>query len=84
MREPARLWFAVEKLKSIHKPKGRWVGTMTPRRQVNDDAREGQIEKENHDPVVAFSRPPPLPPFIGPLVALSLLQSWSKRDGNDD
>nr|GMC98071.1 uncharacterized protein LOC105158209 [Ipomoea batatas] len=57
---------------------------MMRRRQVNDDAREGQIEKENHDPVVAFSRPPPLPPFIGPLVALSLLQSWSKRDGNDD
>lgn len=60
------------------------VGTMMPRRQVNDDAWGGRVEKENHDPVVAFSRPPPLSPFIGPLVALSLLQSWSKRDGNDD
>ncbi|CAH9069032.1 unnamed protein product [Cuscuta europaea] len=86
MREAARLWFSVEKLKPTHQFKGRWVGTITPRKQGNDDgeAGEGQIGKGNHDPIIAFSRPPPIPPFMGPLVALSLLPSWFKRDGNED
>ncbi|VFQ68029.1 unnamed protein product [Cuscuta campestris] len=86
MREAARLLFAVEKLRPTHQLKGRWVGTMMPRRQESDDrggggeGGRGQIGKENHDPVAAFSSPPPIPPFMGPLVVLSLLQP---RDGND-
>ncbi|KAM3263281.1 hypothetical protein P3L10_000275 [Capsicum annuum] len=62
----------------------RIVGTMTPKKQANDDAGEAQIKVENAEPLVAFSRPPPIPPFLGPLVALSLLESWSKRDNKDD
>ncbi|XP_044970411.1 uncharacterized protein LOC123430623 isoform X2 [Hordeum vulgare subsp. vulgare] len=32
---------------------------------------------ENVEPLVAFSRPPPLPPVLGPLIALSLFQTSS-------
>lgn len=60
------------------------VGIMTPKKQANDDAGEAQIKAEKIEPLVAFSRPPPVPPFLGPLVALSLLESWSSRDSNDD
>lgn len=57
---------------------------MIPRKQTNENAAEAHIEKEKAEPVVAFSRPPPLPPVLGPLVALSVLESWNKRDNNDD
>lgn len=60
------------------------VGTMIPKKQANDDAGEAQMKAENIEPLVAFSRPPPIPPFLGPLVALSLLESWSRRDSKDD
>ncbi|KAK6129978.1 hypothetical protein DH2020_036260 [Rehmannia glutinosa] len=74
----------VSKLKPICSSKGRWVGTMTPRKQTNDNnAGEAHME-EKAEPIVAFSRPPPLSPFLGPLVALSMLESWNKRDNNDD
>jgi hypothetical protein len=36
------------------------------------------------DPIVAFSKPPPLPPVFGPLIALSLFEMWSSHDGDDD
>ena len=60
---------------------------MVPRKQANDDAAaEGSMLKAeaNPDPTVAFRRPPPLPPVLGALVALSLLDSWLKRDSSDD
>lgn len=60
------------------------VGTMTPRKLTNDNAGEAHIKKDEAEPIVAFSRPPPLPPILGPLVALSILESWSKWDNNDD
>ncbi|GAA0186735.1 hypothetical protein LIER_34023 [Lithospermum erythrorhizon] len=63
----------------------RWVGTMIPRKQANDDTSEFHFGKEETEPVVAFSRPPPIPPYLGlgPLVVLSLFDAWSKRDKND-
>ncbi|KAL2517168.1 Uncharacterized protein Adt_13415 [Abeliophyllum distichum] len=72
------------KFSPIFSSEGRWVGIMTPKKQVNDDAGEANIQKEKAEPVAAFSRPPPLPPFLGPLVALSMLESWTKHDNNDD
>lgn len=59
---------------------------MTPKKQANDDAGEGHMveTKANPDPTVAFGRPPPLPPVLGPLVAFSLLEPWLQRDGDDD
>ncbi|XP_059276255.1 uncharacterized protein LOC132030577 [Lycium ferocissimum] len=76
---------AITKFRTMFPYGGRMVGTMTPKKLANDDAGEARINaEENIGPLVAFSRPPPIPPFLGPLVALSLLQSWSKRDSNDD
>lgn len=57
---------------------------MTPRKQTNEDARVAHIQKVKTEPIAAFSKPPPIPPALGPLVVLSLLELWNKRDNNDD
>ncbi|XP_057449999.1 uncharacterized protein LOC130741197 [Lotus japonicus] len=41
-------------------------------------------KQDNNDPIVSFSRPPPLPPVIGPLLALSLLETWWNSGSDDD
>ncbi|GFP91861.1 hypothetical protein PHJA_001330100 [Phtheirospermum japonicum] len=74
----------VSKLRPIYSSKGRWVGTMTPRKQITYNMNDGHMEKANAEPIAAFSRPPPLSPFLGPLVALSMLESWYKQDNNDN
>lgn len=61
------------------------MATTTPKKKINEDSPErGLITKEEAEPTVAFGKPPPLPPVFGPLVALSLLETWSSRDGDDD
>lgn len=35
---------------------------------------------ENVEPLVAFSRPPPMPPVLGSLIALSLFQTSSSDE----
>ncbi|CBI34376.3 hypothetical protein AAG906_034028 [Vitis piasezkii] len=87
MRGTAALLPAKNKLKQIYPPKGTWgsASTSTLKREGNNDFREqGTITNEKIDPIVAFSKPPPLPPVLGPLVALSLLEAWWSRDSNDD
>ncbi|CAN4077677.1 unnamed protein product [Withania somnifera] len=74
----------ITKFRTMFPSGSRIVGTMIPKKQANDDAGEAQMKAENVQPLVAFSRPPPIPPFLGPLVALSLLESWLKRDSKDD
>ncbi|KAL8503425.1 hypothetical protein ACS0TY_022245 [Phlomoides rotata] len=74
----------VTKLGPVSSSKGRYVGTMIPRKQTNEDAGEARIQKERAEPIVAFSKPPPFPPVLGPLVALSILELWNKRENNDD
>ncbi|KAM1025022.1 hypothetical protein ACFX14_038120 [Malus domestica] len=79
---PAKIIF-----KQLYPMKGSW-GTLvssTPKKLGNNDNGEGGIvTKEKTEPMVAFSRPPPLPPVFGPLLLLSLLETWSSRDSNDD
>ncbi|CAA2986568.1 Hypothetical predicted protein [Olea europaea subsp. europaea] len=84
MRRVATSLPLASKFRPIFSSEARLVGTMTPKKQVNDDAGEAHIEKDKAEPIAAFSRPPPLPPFLGPLVALSMLESWTKHDSNDD
>ncbi|XP_057994485.1 uncharacterized protein LOC110656114, partial [Hevea brasiliensis] len=61
------------------------VATSTPKKQKNNDSGEGRrVLNEKTDPIAAFSRPPSLPPVLGPLVALSLFEMWSSHDGDDD
>ncbi|CAA7037448.1 unnamed protein product [Microthlaspi erraticum] len=75
-----------EKLKPIFQvsgSKGKLVRTIVPKKRVNEINSEGETLKkieETAEPMVAFSRPPPFSPFVGPLVMYSLLQSWSSRD----
>ncbi|KAL2348020.1 hypothetical protein Fmac_002020 [Flemingia macrophylla] len=62
------------------------LATATPKKQENNnEAGETKVTKEMIDPIVilAFSRPPPLPPVIGPLVALSLFDTWWNRDTDE-
>ncbi|XP_024031639.1 uncharacterized protein LOC112094579 [Morus notabilis] len=87
MKGIAALSPAMIKLKQIYPMKESLgiVATTTSKKQGMDvSLEEGTATKEKADPIVAFSRPPPLPPFLGPLIALSLLESWSSHDGNDD
>ncbi|KAK6274697.1 hypothetical protein POUND7_004406, partial [Theobroma cacao] len=60
------------------------VAASTPRKSENNDSEKGEIvSNDQTKPIVAFSKPPPQPPLLGPLVALSLLETWSRRDGDD-
>ncbi|MED6203583.1 hypothetical protein PIB30_000666 [Stylosanthes scabra] len=62
------------------------LGSLTPKKQdKNESCGEMSLaaNKDMVDPIAAFSRPPPLPPVIGPLLLLSLLDSWWNRDGDD-
>ncbi|KMT12045.1 hypothetical protein BVRB_5g100040 [Beta vulgaris subsp. vulgaris] len=67
-----------------------WGGiapTLEPKKNGNEEsckARRTVSDEKGADPIVAFSRPPPLPPILGPLVALSFLDTLSKQDNNDD
>ncbi|KAJ1416131.1 hypothetical protein SESBI_17653 [Sesbania bispinosa] len=62
------------------------LATSTPKKQENNESGEMGLatNKEMIDPIVTFSRPPPLPPVLGPLVALSLLEAWWNRPTDDD
>ncbi|KAL6008379.1 hypothetical protein ACLOJK_033888 [Asimina triloba] len=57
--------------------------TSTPKRGGENVAKEESIKDEEGEPIVAFNKPP-LPPVVGPLVAFSLLQMGSRREGHDD
>ncbi|GLT67886.1 hypothetical protein SLA2020_401620 [Shorea laevis] len=75
------------KYKQINHMAGSWgtVSIITKKKLQNNDSKEGEaVSKEKTDPIVAFSRPPTLPPFLGPLVALSRLETWSDRDIDDN
>ncbi|KAL4565494.1 hypothetical protein LXL04_029592 [Taraxacum kok-saghyz] len=60
-----------------------WVATVTPKK-VKDDGfeKKEEMKKEEIDPIVTFSKPPPVPPVLGPLVFFSLWETWSTRDDN--
>ncbi|KAE9612885.1 hypothetical protein Lalb_Chr05g0211711 [Lupinus albus] len=73
------------KLLYPEKPSPGILAISTPKKQENNEFSEmGLATKEIIDPVVAFSKPPPLPPVLGPLVALSLLETWWKGSADDD
>ncbi|CAK9156588.1 unnamed protein product [Ilex paraguariensis] len=75
------------KCKPIFSVEGAWgtMATTMSKKQANTNAgEEGQIAKDKADPIVALSRPPPVPPVLGPLVALTLLETWSSWDSSDD
>ncbi|KAE8647849.1 hypothetical protein Csa_000256 [Cucumis sativus] len=81
MRGAAAFLTVKNKSKLIHPPKGSWVQRQGMK---NDSEGESVVTKEKADPIAAFSRPPPLPPLLGPLAVFSLLETYLSPDGNDD
>ncbi|KAG5539624.1 hypothetical protein RHGRI_019982 [Rhododendron griersonianum] len=86
MRGTASFLSARNIFKQICPAKGAWgtVATSTPKKQTSNDigAAEGKrITNDRVDPIVAFSKPPPLLPVLGPFVALSVVESWYSDDG---
>lgn len=75
---------AKNRLKPVYQVNGS-QGILAPKKQEKDESGEmGLATKEMNDPIVAHSRPPPLPPVIGSLVALSLLDTWWNRSTDED
>ncbi|KAL8106919.1 hypothetical protein AgCh_023639 [Apium graveolens] len=82
MRGAAALSFFKDKIIPLKVKWGAKAISM-PKKPLNNDPGEVTIVKEKVDPIVAFSKPPPVPPVIGPLVVLSLLDSYFSRDNDD-
>ncbi|MBA0826470.1 hypothetical protein Goarm_011316 [Gossypium armourianum] len=83
----ASLLPSVYKFKQICPLAGSWgtVATSTPRKSDNNGSKEtGSVSNVQTEPIVAFSKPPPQPPILGPLVAFSLLETCSRRDADDN
>ncbi|KAI3828809.1 hypothetical protein L1987_02919 [Smallanthus sonchifolius] len=83
MRGIAALFRAKNKFSSVYPVKTSWVATLTPKK-VKDDGFEKKEEMKNEevDPIVTFSKLPPVPPVLGPIVLLSLWETWSTPDEN--
>ncbi|XP_062074408.1 uncharacterized protein LOC133778478 [Humulus lupulus] len=78
---------AKNKIKQLYHLKDSWgtLATTTAKKPGKDVAsEEGTVKEKSDHPIAVFSRPPPLPPVLGPLIVLSLMESWSSRDGNED
>lgn len=88
MRGTAAFLPVKNKVKQIYPIKG--AGGMktiaAPKKKGNNDdfVKIGPVMKSRPEPIIAFSKPPPIPPVMGPLVALSLLETWYSRDTDED
>ncbi|MQL74632.1 hypothetical protein Taro_007010 [Colocasia esculenta] len=73
-------------LKQIHPLLGasRAMTVSVPRKHENGDVSERPVTSEDVEPIVVFSRPPPIPPVLGPVVLFSLLEMWLDDDGEDN
>ncbi|KAG6399346.1 hypothetical protein SASPL_140823 [Salvia splendens] len=75
------------KFQPIYSSKGRWVGTMIPRKQVNEDGGDqaGNVSRrEMLNRLLLSAGHRRCPPVLGSLVAISVLESLSKGDNKDD
>ncbi|KAF5175761.1 hypothetical protein FRX31_034651 [Thalictrum thalictroides] len=58
---------------------------LAPKKEVNDLGYGGQqVTSDEGRPIVAFSKPPPLPPALGPILMLSFLEMVLSRDKKDE
>ncbi|XP_054825395.1 uncharacterized protein LOC129322952 [Prosopis cineraria] len=78
---------AKRKFNQISKVKGSgscgMMATSPHKKKANNEfSEEKPITKEDIDPVVTVSRPPPFPPVLGPLVALTLLETGFNGDAD--
>ncbi|KAJ7944956.1 hypothetical protein O6P43_034270 [Quillaja saponaria] len=86
MRGAATILSVKNKFKQICPVKGSWgiMATSTPKKPENSNSGEGGlITTDKTNPIVTFSRPPPLPLVLGPLAVFSLLETSSSNDGDD-
>ncbi|KAJ1272361.1 hypothetical protein BS78_06G196100 [Paspalum vaginatum] len=72
---------ATKQIKPVNGP-ARLMTVTTPQRHGSEDSSSKSLvtKDENVEPLVAFSRPPPLPPVLGPLVMLSFLEMSSSDE----
>ncbi|KAK9147422.1 hypothetical protein Scep_006179 [Stephania cephalantha] len=64
--------------------KGSMLKSVRSKRGNNDVKREGVPNTDDKvEPIAVFSKPP-LPPVLGPIAALSLLELGSNYDRNED
>ncbi|KAK9143829.1 hypothetical protein Syun_013229 [Stephania yunnanensis] len=87
MRGTTELLYAKSFLRQIRPTKGA-IGSMLKsvcsKRGNNDVKGEGVPNTDNKvEPIAVFSKPP-LPPVLGPVAALSLLELGSNYDRNED
>ncbi|XP_071730712.1 uncharacterized protein [Rutidosis leptorrhynchoides] len=80
MRGITALSHARNTFNSICPVKTSWVATVTPKKVNDDNFAKEKMKKVEVDPIVTFSKPPPVPPVLGPLVLLSLWETWSTSD----
>ncbi|KAL5214755.1 hypothetical protein ABZP36_003907 [Zizania latifolia] len=83
MRGAAR--FLVENATRQIKPVNglpRLMTVTTPHKNGKENNSSDSVltKDENIEPLVAFSRPPPLPPVLGPLIMLSLFDMSTGSD----
>ncbi|NP_001142493.2 uncharacterized protein [Zea mays] len=82
-----RLVQSATKTRQINPVNGlaRMPAITTPQRHGNENTSSESVvtKDENVEPLVAFSRPPPLPPVLGPLVVLSVFE-MSSGGGDED
>ncbi|KAI3691804.1 hypothetical protein L6452_31606 [Arctium lappa] len=79
MRGTAALLPVKNKFIRMHPVNASRVASLTPKKKLEDDdfEKKEEMKKEEADPIVTFSKPPPIPPVLGPLVLLSLWETWS-------
>ncbi|KAL8137182.1 hypothetical protein V2J09_003183 [Rumex salicifolius] len=69
-----------KRLPQFRRARGGLVPSLEPRKQETNTSEVKMNTIEKAYPIAAFSWPPPFSPFIGPLVAISLLETWSDHD----
>ncbi|KAL8238828.1 hypothetical protein R6Q59_015402 [Mikania micrantha] len=80
MRVISAFFRTKSKSKNIYPVKTSWVATLTPKKVKDDGFGKKEHMKKEVEPVVTFGKPPPVPPVLGPLVLLSLWETWSTPD----
>ncbi|XP_014661027.1 uncharacterized protein LOC101757776 [Setaria italica] len=84
MRGPAKFLVqnAIRHIKPVNGRASMPTVTTQKHGKENTSSESAITKDENVEPLVAFSRPPPLPPVLGPLFVLSFFEMSSGDEDN--